>query len=127
MWLLFMLAAVANGGFRDFVLSPRLGEMGAHLVSTAILCLVIFAGSWVLVRMQRVQGTQTLLQVGVMWLVGTVLFEFLFGHYVVGHSWQRLLADYNLLNGRVWVLVLVTEMLGPLAAARLQARRRTVS
>jgi hypothetical protein len=36
----------------------------------------------------------------------TIAFEFGFGHYVAGHSWSRLLADYNLANGRVWSLFL---------------------
>ena len=37
----------------------------------------------------------------------TVAFEFGFGHFVAGHSWQRLLGDYNLLEGRVWLLFLL--------------------
>jgi hypothetical protein len=31
--------------------------------------------------------------------VATVAFELTFGHYVMGHPWSRLLADYNLLAG----------------------------
>jgi hypothetical protein len=29
-------------------------------------------------------------------------FEFLVGHYVMGHPWSRLLHDYNILAGRLW-------------------------
>jgi len=43
----------------------------------------------------------------------TVAFEFLFGHYVMGHSWHRLLQDYDLHQGRVWVLVLAWTAFGP--------------
>ena len=35
-----------------------------------------------------------------------MLFELGFGHWVAGHPWSRLLADYDLLAGRIWVLVL---------------------
>ena len=48
-----------------------------------------------------------------MWLALTVSFEFLGGHFLFGQPWQRLLADYDLLDGRVWVLVLVVTALAP--------------
>jgi uncharacterized membrane protein YhaH (DUF805 family) len=51
------------------------------------------------------------LLVGGIWVVMTIPFEFMFGHYVMEHSWSRLFYDYNLLQGRVWVLVLVWTFL----------------
>ena len=39
--------------------------------------------------------------IGLFWVTITVVFEFGFGHYVVKHSWEHLIADYNLLKGRV--------------------------
>ena len=39
------------------------------------------------------------LAVGFLWLVLTVAFEILFGRFVVGASWERLAADYNVLQG----------------------------
>ena len=47
------------------------------------------------------------------WLLFTVAFEFGFGHYVAGHSWQRLLGDYNIFDGRVWSLFLLWLLLMP--------------
>ena len=39
------------------------------------------------------------------------------------HAWNELLADYNLLNGRLWLLVLVTTLVAPrLAMKQLPAR-----
>jgi hypothetical protein len=43
----------------------------------------------------------------------TVAFELLAGHYLFGNTWERLLADYNVLRGRIWVLVLITTFLAP--------------
>ena len=37
--------------------------------------------------------------VGIAWVALTVAFEFLAGHYVFGNSWEKLLADYNVLRG----------------------------
>ncbi len=47
------------------------------------------------------------LSIGAIWLILTILFEFLFGHFVMSNSWSKLFADYNLLQGRVWVLILI--------------------
>jgi hypothetical protein len=58
-------------------------------------------------------GSAELLGVGLLWLVLTVAFEFLLGHYVSGATWETQLADYNLLRGRLWPLVLLTTLLAP--------------
>ena len=55
-----------------------------------------------------------------MWLVMTVAFEFLFGHYVTGHSWTWLLRDYDLSAGRVWLVLLVWITVSPFLFFRLQ-------
>jgi hypothetical protein len=36
-----------------------------------------------------------------MWMVLTIIFEFALGRYVVGDSWGKLIADYDILEGRV--------------------------
>ena len=43
-------------------------------------------------------------------------FEFLAGHYVFGNSWERLIADYNVFRGRIWILVLAANIFAPLSA-----------
>ena len=42
-WLLLMMTAIANGFVRERLLVPRLGSGTAHVASTALLCLLIFA------------------------------------------------------------------------------------
>jgi hypothetical protein len=51
-------------------------------------------------------------------------FEFLFGHYVSGQSWSALLADYNILRGRLWSLIIVSVGLGPWLCGVMAGRRR---
>jgi len=50
----------------------------------------------------------------------TVAFEFLFGRYVAKRPWSDLLQDYNLLAGRVWVVVLVLVTVEPYLFYRWQ-------
>jgi hypothetical protein len=59
---------------------------------------------------------------GTLWLVLTVVFEFGFGRYVAGNSWNALLAQYNVLKGMVWVFVPVTTFIAPLLCGTLLAR-----
>jgi len=50
-------------------------------------------------------------------------FEVLFGRFVVGVSWERLAADYNLLEGGLLPIGMLILMLSPLIAARLRGCR----
>jgi hypothetical protein len=50
----------------------------------------------------------------------TVLFEFLFGRFVAGKSWEELLQAYNILTGNLWLLVLVVIAVSPYLAARVR-------
>jgi hypothetical protein len=52
--------------------------------------------------------------------MATIAFEFLFGHYVMGHSWDSLWADYNVLQGRLWPLVLIVTLFGPMLAWKIR-------
>lgn len=46
-------------------------------------------------------------------------FEFVFGRYVAGHSWARLMADYNILAGRLWVFFLLWMLVMPFVIFKL--------
>jgi hypothetical protein len=69
----------------------------------------------------RFDSPQQSLTVGFIWLGLTVAFEFIFGHYVVGHSWSELLTDYNILTGRLWIVVLIWITIAPLVFYRFLA------
>jgi hypothetical protein len=119
-WFGIMLIAVANGALRIFVIVPLTGEAVGHLVSTLFLCLfVIFAASFA-VRWIGAAETGPLLLVGGLWLAMTLAFEFLAGHYLFGNSWERLLANYDVASGRIWVLVPVTTLLAPWLGLKLR-------
>lgn len=42
-WFGMMILAIINGGIRDFLYKPYLGDLAAHQISTVIL-MVLFAG-----------------------------------------------------------------------------------
>ena len=119
-WLIFMFVAILNGAFRVGVLISRVGEATAHVVSTLMLCVIITLVLWVsIVWLNPTTPAQTGAIAG-LWVLMTVAFEFGFGRFVAGKSWVDLLADYNVLRGRVWLLVLIVLAEAPYRTARLR-------
>lgn len=122
-WLALIPVAIANGVFREAVLTPALGELPARWVSTLMLCAAVFGAACLMLRLLRRPPTRSeLLAVGLLWAALTVAFEFGFGHYVMGQPWERLAADYDILQGRPWPLVLVADLFAPLVAGMVCRR-----
>ena len=117
-WLLILVFAIVNGGLRQALLIPQLGEGWGRIASTAVLGGFIVAAAIVAMPWIGAKGASEGLQVGVVWTLLTLAFEFLAGHYLFGNSWEELLADYNLAKGRLWILVPLTTLMAPLLAAR---------
>ena len=114
-WFIFVIIAILNGALRNAFITPRVGEQAGHVISTIIFICIILIGTYLFTSKIKIDYTKTdLLLVGVFWVILTVLFEFGFSHYIIGHPWSKLLADYNILKGRVWSLVLLTEFIAPL-------------
>ncbi len=124
-WFVMVCIAIANGFFGDLVVARYAGEYRAHLYKTFFIITVIFIGSRVYVGRTAwiVAGGAPwylpALSAGLLWLCCSVIFEFIFGHYVFGFPWQKLTADYRIWEGRLWSLVLASEVMMPLLNAWL--------
>lgn len=113
-WVIMAVLAVINGGFREVVLIPRIGEYAGHVVSTALLVVAILSVSALYFGRTSIGYTYAeLLAVGVLWTVLTVGFEFLVG-YVEGTPASVTLGQYNVLAGQVWIAVPITLLVSPL-------------
>lgn len=113
LWLGLMVLAILNGGFREYAVIPNTSELIGHWISTVMLCVLILLATWAGLKWLRTRNTCDTWRIGFLWMVLTVAFEFGAGHYIFKHPWSKLLADYNVLNGRIWVLVLLTTLLAP--------------
>ena len=114
-WVIFGILAIINGVIRNKFYAPKIGEYPAHVISTIIAICFVVVGTYLLLRFMRIDYSNiALLLIGGFWVILTVLFEFVFGHYVVGNPWEKLLADYNILKGRLWGLFLLTELISPI-------------
>jgi len=119
-WIPMLLIAIANGVLRQGWYEKYVEELRAHQIST--LSGVLFFGIyiWFVIRRWRPDSSVQALSIGLFWLSLTVAFEFFFMHYVGGIPWSRLLYDYNIFAGRVWVIILVWVTIAPYVFYRLQ-------
>lgn len=114
LWVVMAIVAILNGGFREIVLIPRVGDYSGHVLSTGLLATAILALSFAYFNWTPIEYTfLELLVVGILWTVLTVGFEFLVG-YVEGTPVSVTLGQYNLLAGQVWIAVPLTLLLSPL-------------
>jgi hypothetical protein len=104
-WIPGIPIAIANGLIRTSLYMQFLTELRAHQLSALSFIVLFGFYVWFALKWLKLSSAQKALQLGLIWLVLTVGFEFLFGHFVMGNPWASLFHDYNLLAGRVWVLV----------------------
>ena len=95
-WLLILLLAVLNGALRESLLVPMFGYPVARTVSGLLLLACILGVSYLLVPRIGAHSRRQLIGIGALWLVLTLVFEFIFGRVVQGKSWQELLCHYCL-------------------------------
>jgi hypothetical protein len=112
-WLVLVAAMVANGALRAFALEPLLGAAAAQAASVAIAIVLILLITRPFIRGARPLTSERSAAIAAVWVALTVAFEFGFGHWVMGASWRELLANYDLLQGRLWPLVLVALAVSP--------------
>jgi hypothetical protein len=120
-WIGMVVIAVLNGTLREWGYKPFVGELVAHQISTVTAILLFGIYIWLLTGIWTLESTKQALTVGLIWLGLTIAFEFLFGHYIAGHSWSRLLTDYNIFAGRIWVLVLIWIAVAPMLMRNLRS------
>lgn len=119
-WVLLAVLAPVNGVIRNAWITPRVGERNGHLISTFALCVLILAVTWASIVWIGPADFRDARLIGLVWVVLTVAFEFLVGYFVFGNPWQKLILDYNIARGRLWVLVLFASYIAPGLAMRLR-------
>ena len=118
-WILLAVVAVSNGIVRQATYGKTLSDLTAHQVSTLTAIAASGITVWIVNRFWPIESSNQAWTIGICWLALTVAFEFGFGHFVAGHSWGRLLADFNLFKGRVWSLFLLWMLILPFVIYKL--------
>jgi len=112
-WFGLLVLAFANAALREMALVPGAGESVGRAISSVTLSAAVALLAWFTIAWIGPTSTRDAWTIGTLWLLLTLAFEFLVGHYIFGNPWHELWADYNVLRGRIWVLVLFTTLLAP--------------
>ena len=119
-WLGMVILAILNGAIREKAYGQFMRELSAHQLSSFTGLVLFGVYIWVLTGLFRIESSRQALLIGGMWLIMTVVFEFIFGHFVMGHPWNKFFNDYNIPEGRVWSLVLIWTAVAPYLFYRMR-------
>jgi hypothetical protein len=112
-----------NGAFREFALVRIIGKKAAQPLSCFTGSALILAATYLLLPWMGASGNSQYLAVGGLWLLLTLVFEFVFGHYIAKKSWKELLHAYTpqaLMEGNLWIVCLIIIFLSPWLAAKMR-------
>jgi hypothetical protein len=118
-WLIMLVTAFLNGALRELLIVPYVGEPVGHVLSVFLLSGAIFGLAYLFVKARALLPSSTLFQIGLFWLVLSLLFEFGFFHYTMHEPWEKLWADYNIVRGRLLIVVWLTTLFSPLICGML--------
>jgi uncharacterized membrane protein YhaH (DUF805 family) len=116
-WLAIIPLAILNGGLREMLLNPLMGEKYGQMLSCALLCLIIFALCWFCIPRIGRGTAKTYWIIGLWWVILTVLFETGFG-LLIGHTFAELVKAYDVATGNLWLLVVLFTGIVPWLTAK---------
>lgn len=122
-WFVLLMVAVINGGLRDLTYGKHIPALLANQLSCLSGIILLGVVMYLYVRRWLPASAKQAWLIGLFWMALTLAFEFLFFHYVGGHSWEELLANYDIASGRLWPLVLVWVAVAPYIFFRLLSKR----
>lgn len=111
-WIPMIFIAVLNGTARDFVYNKYVSEIAARQISTISLIILFGIYFAMILKIYPLESGAQAIFVGVIWLFLTLAFEFSLGRFG-GHSWEYLFEEYNLLKGKIWILVPIWVAISP--------------
>ena len=113
LWFPLVIIAIINGAVREGVYKKSFGDLLAHQISTVTGIILFAIYIWIITGIWLIESSSQALMTGIMWLLLTVLFKFVFGHYVMKNPWEKLLRDYKIQEGRLWIIVLIWVTIAP--------------
>ena len=114
-WVVFFIANILNEMLRRALASPDLGEYGGHVTSIIRLVFFTIIMSYIFVSSLEVNfcSKADIFFVGFMWFILSVAYEIVYRRYFKYYPWSILLANYNIFEGRLRGLVLLTQLTSP--------------
>ena len=109
-----MVIGILNGVLRVMTYQKKMPEIRAHQLSSFTGIFFFGVAVYLLNRAWPIESSKQAVLIGLVWFGLTILFEFGFGHFVMKHPWKKLIHDYRIDKGRLWLLVVLWILFAPL-------------
>lgn len=121
-WVLIVPLAILNGGLREEILIPWLGEQIALPVSGILLCILILIVT--VIFLHRVVKGRNIHYwgIGVVWVIFTIGIEFVMGT-MTNTPMKEMLTAYDIRTGNLWLLVVLFIGLAPWLSTKIRKVR----
>lgn len=119
-WIIIIFAEMIHGILRGLFLVPVFGDLASRQIGVFTGSLIILVISYITVRWIGAKIKTELLITGLIWMLLTIAFEISFGRLVMNYPWERILSDFNILNGGLLPIGMIFLMLSPLIAAKIR-------
>ena len=118
-WFSLIPLAILNGGFREVLLTPLLGENCVQPISGIILLLLILIVSFIFIPRIGKSIPKTYWKIGVLWVALTIVFETVLG-LAMGNTVSELLKAYDVTTGNLWLLDVLFIGIAPWLVAKIK-------
>lgn len=119
-WVAIIPLAIINGIMRESVLVPLIGESYALPMSGISLCIMIFGVCLFGIPRLGPGSSRTYGIMGVLWVLMTIAFEFVFGMWGAGKSFAELIKAYDITTGNLWSMIVLFVGVSPLLTAKIK-------
>lgn len=119
-WLFIIFAEFLHGILRVILLEPIFGDFRARQIAVFSGMVIILIISLLFIRWIQAKDTFQLLIIGLLWFILTISFEILLGRIAMNLTWERILSDYNILNGGLLAVGLIFLIFAPLIAQKIR-------
>jgi len=116
-WAVLAVVESIHGLLRRLILEPWLGDFAARQVSVITGSLLIVVVGILFIDWIAPSSRRQLTSIGMMWVLLTLAFEVGAGRFLFHYSWQRILSDFNLMEGGLLGPGLVVMGFAPRIAA----------
>ena len=107
-----IVLAFANATIREIWLIKHYSELRASQLSTISLIIFCAIYIWFILPVLNIQNYMQAFLIGLIWVILTIAFEFALGR-LTNKSWEFLLQNYNVSEGRLWPVFLLCLFLMP--------------
>ncbi|MEO7674791.1 MAG: hypothetical protein ABIU09_12035 [Pyrinomonadaceae bacterium] len=119
-WMVIIVMETIHGVQRALLLTPIIGDLKARQIGVFIGSILILVIAYSLIEWLDLKTVGSLLAVGFIWVVLTVLFEIVLGTAILGFDWNRIASDYDIRQGGLMLFGLIFLLLTPLIAKQLR-------